>query len=202
MDNTINFKKKIKEIMDYYHLNKNSFSKEIGNNDNSAITHLINKGRQPSMETINKILTRFPVSAEWFFRDEGSMFGIDSPIKENRMTGKEAKEIRVNSGLSVQDFAEQLGYKGFNPIYYNEDKEFVGRAYQRSITRFMENQGYNSLESIDYKEEFHKLLGRYNEAKESRVGIEDKVLELEKQQANIYYIICKLQDQIEGKGKS
>lgn len=59
-------------IIDNEGYNKNSFSSEIGMNNNTTIGRLINEHRIPSKATIDKILTRFPkYNRDWLITGKG-----------------------------------------------------------------------------------------------------------------------------------
>lgn len=58
--------KRIDELMAYFGLNKNSFSKEIGLTNNVTIGRILNEDRDPSPKTVKMILDRFPqVNPNW-----------------------------------------------------------------------------------------------------------------------------------------
>lgn len=58
--------KRIDELMTYFGLNKNSFSKEIGLTNNVTIGRILNEDRDPSPKTVKMILDRFPqVNPNW-----------------------------------------------------------------------------------------------------------------------------------------
>ncbi len=65
---------RIELLIEYLHLNKNSFSKEIGLKNNGTIGRLINEKRVPSQETIDRIIARFPqISYDWLKMGVGEM---------------------------------------------------------------------------------------------------------------------------------
>ncbi|WP_438711861.1 hypothetical protein ACSTS3_04715 [Aquimarina muelleri] len=63
-------------------LNKNSFSREIGYNQNTTIGRIINEKRNPSEKTLRKIVDRFPViDYDWLLTGNGKMI-VDKEEKE------------------------------------------------------------------------------------------------------------------------
>lgn len=98
---------RIKAVIDHYGLNKNSFSKEIGYNQNTTIGRLINEGRVPSSKTVKMITARFPeVSYDWLITGRGDMLTEPNvPINERLQklydfAGKSARQIAEEIGLS------------------------------------------------------------------------------------------------------
>jgi len=57
---------RISYLIEHLGLNKNSFSKEVGFNNNGTIGRIINEKRNPSSDTIDRIIKRFPqISYDW-----------------------------------------------------------------------------------------------------------------------------------------
>ena len=66
--------KRIKKIIKYFDLNKNSFSKEIGMSSNVTIGRILNEERNPHTSTLKKIVKRFPqINYNWLRSGEGDM---------------------------------------------------------------------------------------------------------------------------------
>lgn len=66
---------RIRAIIKYYKLNKNSFSKILGLNDNSLINRIVNDpNRGTSLDMIQKIAINFPdISLKWLILEKGNM---------------------------------------------------------------------------------------------------------------------------------
>jgi transcriptional regulator with XRE-family HTH domain len=72
---------RIKKIMGYEGLKPGEFAEQIGIN-RSAMSHIMNKRNNPSLDVINRILSRYPyINSDWLLRGEGEMLKIDSPVK-------------------------------------------------------------------------------------------------------------------------
>lgn len=72
--------KRIDELMTYFELNKNSFSKEIGLTNNVTIGRILNEDRDPSPKTVKMILDRFPqVNPNWLKFGEVPMIIENAP---------------------------------------------------------------------------------------------------------------------------
>lgn len=66
-------KNRIQKIIDLYHLNSNSFAKEIDVN-RSTISHILTGRNKPSIEVLQKILRRFNgVSSDWLLLGIGDI---------------------------------------------------------------------------------------------------------------------------------
>lgn len=80
--NTSTFADRLKELMYYYRLNKNSLSVKLGFTANTSITRLANHpDRYPSFEILSLILKSFPeISAKWLILGEGKMLIQDEVI--------------------------------------------------------------------------------------------------------------------------
>ena len=65
---------RIKEVIEFFEMNKNSFSKEIGLSNNVTIGRIINEKRKPSEATLLKIVQRFPsIDLDWLKTGKGTM---------------------------------------------------------------------------------------------------------------------------------
>lgn len=90
--------KRIDELMTYFGLNKNSFSKEIGLTNNVTIGRILNEDRDPSPKTVKMILDRFPqVNPNWL------KFGEVPMIIENasRNLPQSRKKIPVYDSQTI-----------------------------------------------------------------------------------------------------
>ena len=76
---------RILSIIKYFHLSPSDFAEEIGV-QRSSISHLISGRNKPSLEFIQKILTRYPeISTEWILNGKGEMLknGINQITMRN-----------------------------------------------------------------------------------------------------------------------
>lgn len=64
---------RIEYIISSKELNKNSFSKLLGFTNNVTIGRIINEKRNPSLETLERIITVFNINANWLIIGEGEM---------------------------------------------------------------------------------------------------------------------------------
>jgi len=68
------FGDRLKLVIDYYRMNKNSFSKFIGYDENTSITNYVNKKRIPNFAMLSKIiLSCDSINAEWLIIGKGEM---------------------------------------------------------------------------------------------------------------------------------
>jgi transcriptional regulator with XRE-family HTH domain len=66
---------RILSIIKHFQLSPSDFAEEIGV-QRSSISHLISGRNKPSLEFIQKILTRFPeINPEWILNGKGEMLG-------------------------------------------------------------------------------------------------------------------------------
>lgn len=86
--NTSTFADRLKELMFYYHLNKNSLSVRVGFTSNTSITRLANHpDRYPSFEILCTILSAFPeISPRWLILGGGKMFEKDDILSRELWT--------------------------------------------------------------------------------------------------------------------
>ena len=71
-ETTIN--ERVQRIIDHYNLNKSSFSKAIGLNNNMTITNIVSgRKNKPSYDILRKIAARFPVNLNWLILGKGLM---------------------------------------------------------------------------------------------------------------------------------
>lgn len=76
---------RIQYVINNEGLNKNSFSKAIGLNNNVTITRIINEKRNPSRNTCKKIVERFPkYNMGWLLTGEGD--SLTSTYSNNKVT--------------------------------------------------------------------------------------------------------------------
>ena len=89
---------RIQYVINNEGLNKNSFSKAIGLNNNVTITRIINEKRNPSRNTCKKIVERFPkYNMGWLLTGEGD--SLTSTYSNN--------EVTVNGNENVSNIGGQ-----------------------------------------------------------------------------------------------
>ncbi len=107
---------RIQKILEYYKLNKSSFSKAIGYTQNSTINRIIKERRKPSKKTLEKILQKFPeISYDWLFYDRGSMF-IKDEKKQEKIKLFTAEDKIASTEEVAAYFFQNLDELKQNPI--------------------------------------------------------------------------------------
>lgn len=76
---------RLKGVMQYYGLNINSLTRQIGLENNTTIGQIMNMpGRYPSFMLIERILESFPrLNARWFVTGKGTMFSEEEDFLPN-----------------------------------------------------------------------------------------------------------------------
>jgi len=102
---TYTFADRLKELMYYYRLNKNSLSVRLGFTANTSITRLANHpDRYPSFEILSLILEAFPeVSARWLILGKGKMLDKDEIMSRDLWTVYYRKEFCASKNLVKED---------------------------------------------------------------------------------------------------
>jgi len=93
---------RILSIMKYFNLSPSDFAEEIGV-QRSSISHLISGRNKPSLEFIQKILSRFPeINPEWMLNGNGEMLknGIlpetgTLQLEKSSLNGKKEQQEHV-----------------------------------------------------------------------------------------------------------
>ena len=121
--------KRIEQVIKYFGLNKNSFSKEIGMSNNVTIGRILNEERNPSNETLLKITNRYPqIDYDWL------KSGIGNMLKYKTM-----EIIKLNEYSEVH-----FDFKSIDPLY-DENIDNSGLEILRSeierLKIFIEKQG-------------------------------------------------------------
>lgn len=92
MINSVEFAKRLEEVMDYYELSAASFADqvEVGR---SSISHLLSGRNKPSLDFVLKILAHFPeVELYWLLNGKG-----DFPKSKPTTRVKKREEIKTTS---------------------------------------------------------------------------------------------------------
>lgn len=92
---------RVKYVMEYFNLNKNSFSKEIGLSTNTTIGRLLNEKRNPSDSTLKKISERFDVNIDWLKIGAGNMLNNSTNKNMNPTNKNSLKNINSNSFIQL-----------------------------------------------------------------------------------------------------
>ena len=85
-----NINSRISQIISHFGLNKNSFSKKIGMENNVTIGNIVSGRRnKPSFDVIEKILLSFDsISSEWLIIGTGEMLKKNDIIKKKEECNK------------------------------------------------------------------------------------------------------------------
>lgn len=125
---------RVKAVMEHFNLNKNSFSKAIGYNQNTTIGRLVNEGRKPSQKTLDMIVARFPeISMEWLLTGRGEM------LTEPKLNAKERFEkLRNFTGKSSYEIAKDIdvSYAFFNAIETERNTEITKDIGERIVKAY------------------------------------------------------------------
>ena len=80
---------RLRELMEYYHLNMNSLSIKMGLDSNSVITRVVNDPKRGmSLDYIQRVLKVFPeISEAWMVMDRGEMLIKKETHKPGNETG-------------------------------------------------------------------------------------------------------------------
>lgn len=103
--------KRIRTIMDYYGLNKNSFTNKVGASSPSVIGKILNdENRKPSFDIIEKIVNAFPdINADWLISGKGTMF--HNPPDYLPEIHDRIMKIMNTYNLNWQRLAKRVGVK-------------------------------------------------------------------------------------------
>ena len=126
---------RVKLVMDHFGLNKNSFSREIGNSSNVTISRLINEKRTPSIATLNKIAERFEVNLDWLKFGSGDMF--------NTVENSKTKTFEVLSNIASADI---LDYIISDPNKFKDENRL-----DTILALFYNNRKDSKMEELDKK---------------------------------------------------
>ncbi len=92
---------RIEKVIEYLNLNKNSFSKEIGYNQNTTIGRIINEKRTPTEKTLQKITDRFTqISYDWLRTGRGTMLIENEEIQASVFIGKN-QDIPIDKFIDI-----------------------------------------------------------------------------------------------------
>jgi transcriptional regulator with XRE-family HTH domain len=122
-------------ILKYLQLSPSQFAEEIGV-QRSSISHLISGRNKPSLEFIQKVLTRFPeISSQWILNGEGEMLKSGQPLSQvslfQEVPQNELPEVKKETerpespGRVVKKKAVETEGKQIEKIvYFYKDKSF------------------------------------------------------------------------------
>lgn len=80
MINTVEFTKRLEQILDYYGLSASAFADKIEFN-RSSISHLLSGRNKPSLDFVLKVLKTFPeVELHWLLNGKGTFPKNDSEV--------------------------------------------------------------------------------------------------------------------------
>jgi transcriptional regulator with XRE-family HTH domain len=107
---------RIKKVMEYFDMNKNRFSKEIGMSNNVTIGRIINEKRRPSEATLLKIAKRFnSVNIDWLKTGKGEMIVKNKTHRQTTYLKKEGIKISLTevANFVIDNEEEFMRMKGF-----------------------------------------------------------------------------------------
>lgn len=96
--------KRLKELIDYFHLNMNSLSTRLKMPSNSIITRIVkNPKRGMSLDLIQKILSEFRgINADWFVMGRGEMV-TDKEVEDKPGMSAELKTQLAQKDETIRD---------------------------------------------------------------------------------------------------
>ena len=122
---------RIETLINHFNLNKNSFSKEIGINNNVTIGRILNEHRKASNSTIEKICTRFPnINKDWLTTGQGEMIREYEPQKssKNQNIMQESDASLYDTSKSTAPSTEEV-MKVIEMILLNEEELLKYKLY-------------------------------------------------------------------------
>ncbi len=139
-------------------LNRNSFSKAIGLDNNVTIGRIINENRNPSFEILEKILQTFgSVSADWLLMGEGDIFKV---VNLDHKSSNQHTQLPVvitldkagNDNIAFVDTKAAAGYpvKLVEPEFYRELPAFSlpGGEFRNGLFRCFEVSGDSMADTL------------------------------------------------------
>lgn len=162
---------RVKYVMEYFNLNKNSFSKEIGLSTNTTIGRLLNEKRNPSDSTLKKISERFDVNIDWLKIGNGKMLNntslnqtINNYIDKTKILDqlKELKDFKtkiqfakyleikpnvLSNWYSRNSFDIKVITKKFPDVNYNWLLTGEGNMLKNSTTENIDPNNKNQLKN-------------------------------------------------------
>lgn len=106
-----NSQKRIKELMDYYHINQTELCKRTGI-QKSALSNYLNGDREPRQKQVSMIADHFNVNPTWLMGYDVPMFLNETPNKpynqllsiyERNIKLKELIDLYLNVPPEIQD---------------------------------------------------------------------------------------------------
>ncbi len=143
---------RILEILKYKNISASKFADEIGV-QRSSISHIISERNKPSLELIQKILSKYPeISSEWLITGKKTMLDYDidlfSQTNSNDSKNKEENKIieevtNVNSGkLHLNDT-----FMPEDDTFVNNSKSNIGGKITESINNVNDSKS-KTIEKI------------------------------------------------------
>ena|SRR5271157_1288269 len=126
---------RILSIIKYLHLSPSDFAEEIGV-QRSSISHLISGRNKPSLEFIQKILTRYPdINTEWLLSEKGEMLrngfepvnnelDLEDKIVNNKKEIPEPEKRDISRIISRKKTVDNEEKQVEKIIYLYKDKTF------------------------------------------------------------------------------
>lgn len=126
---------RILSIIKYFHLSPSDFAEEIGV-QRSSISHLISGRNRPSLEFVQKILTRYPdINTEWLLSGKGEMLRnginpisnelhLEDTIVKNKEEVTEPEKRDISRIIQRKKTVDNEGRQVEKIIYLYKDKTF------------------------------------------------------------------------------
>ena len=98
MINSVDFSKRLQQILDYYSLNASSFAEKIGV-QRSSISHILSGRNKPSLDFVMKVLSSFDeVDTYWLLNGKGVF-----PSEKEQIPKKPSTSITNDTALSNKE---------------------------------------------------------------------------------------------------
>ena len=140
--------KRVMKVINYYGLNVNNFSKEIGLNNNVTIDRIVKAKSAPSHAVITRILTRFKdIDANWLIQGKGAMEIKKNDASNNNVvqSTKRLKTVIVRGDEMLPTYASgtELSLKeikGFRETLI-PNKPYWVRTKEQIFFRYLKGNG-------------------------------------------------------------
>lgn len=122
------------------------FAKPLENHISKTGLQLAIKRKSIDAFYVDKLIEGHDINRDWLFegenknnkkytsQEESYYVKEPQPIFEGSITGEQAREIRHNHNLGIEDFAKQIGVSK-NTVYNNEKSEYVSEDYSIKLKK-------------------------------------------------------------------
>jgi SOS-response transcriptional repressor LexA len=145
MDNSIT--ERVKVLINHYSLNANSFSKKIGATS-STINSMLEKGTNPSFDTINKIIVAFPlISLNWLVKGEGAIEEFANEI-QNKVHLLEEPSNNYSKGVPYYDIDFTAGFLPIENSHQSTPDSYVSHPFFKGCDYVVRASGQSMAKLI------------------------------------------------------